>query len=350
MGQSIHLKIYVPLLIFLTCCMTNEEWQEEVSYHNGRKTITNTEKGIQPGENLKLKWRIPENPDKETTAAGLFGGIVWIEFDPENNLYVLDHLDQSITKLSPERKVLFRFGSKGQGPGQLRNCTRFVWADGFLFVANRGNNRIEVFDENGKYHQSIRLDECKSPSRIYFRSGFFYVSERNFDEKHPIYKYDKSWQLIGKITSNEKMVEQLDYLRLRNDTRIAEDGFWVVYLVDNRIQKIDWESVVLFETSRKLDWDLPRDPAGRLIPEFPIHRAFDVDPNGDLYIIYSNPKNWRRGNDVYKYGADGRLHGYMFTLPIENATMIRFDDDGSFYFADGVSLYKAELIIREPKQ
>jgi DNA-binding beta-propeller fold protein YncE len=57
-------------------------------------------------------------------------------------------------------------------------------ADGRLFVADRGNNRIQIFDQEGKY-----LTEWKQfsrPSGLYIRDGLIYVSdsETNVDN-HP---------------------------------------------------------------------------------------------------------------------------------------------------------------------
>jgi hypothetical protein len=138
-----------------------------------------------------------------------------------------------------------------------------------------------------------------------------------------------------------------DVLRNVNKTVAGAGGFWIVFSLDNRIEKIDWKGSVVFETSRHLGWDLPRTPDGKIIPEYPIHGPSDADPRGNLYVVYSTPGNWRQKNEVYKYGPDGRLHGKVFTLPVDAATMIRFDRHGKFYFSDGSSLYIAEIMVEE---
>lgn len=53
-------------------------------------------------------------------------------------------------------KQLFEFGGEGEGEGQLCRpwgvcCSR----EGYILVANRSNNRIEVYDSQGKYHHKF---------------------------------------------------------------------------------------------------------------------------------------------------------------------------------------------------
>ncbi len=46
----------------------------------------------------------------------------------------------------------FAFGGPGSGPGELQGpAGLFIEQDGQLFVADRYNGRIEVFDSNGSY-------------------------------------------------------------------------------------------------------------------------------------------------------------------------------------------------------
>ncbi len=49
----------------------------------------------------------------------------------------------------------FQFGSKGSGPGQLRDPYGIASHDGLLFVADHGNDRVSVFDEGGIFVRSI---------------------------------------------------------------------------------------------------------------------------------------------------------------------------------------------------
>lgn len=68
---------------------------------------------------------------------------------PNGDFYVTG--GSLVTKFSKDGKYLFRFGKKGSAPGEL-NGTHGIQIDAQrrIYIADRGNSRIQVFDENGK--------------------------------------------------------------------------------------------------------------------------------------------------------------------------------------------------------
>jgi sugar lactone lactonase YvrE len=55
-----------------------------------------------------------------------------------------------IVKLSPDGKFIKQWGTHGSGPGQLEAPhTLAIDSNGRLFVGDRGNNRIQIFDQDG---------------------------------------------------------------------------------------------------------------------------------------------------------------------------------------------------------
>ena len=74
--------------------------------------------------------------------------------DPRNgDLYVADgYSNARVHKYAPDGKLLFSWGESGTDPGQfniVHNIT--VDRDGWVYVADRDNRRIQVFDGDGKY-------------------------------------------------------------------------------------------------------------------------------------------------------------------------------------------------------
>lgn len=72
---------------------------------------------------------------------------------PSGDLYISDGYGNfRVHKYSPKGKLLLSWGEKGSGPGQF-NLPHGVWVhkDGRVFVADRLNHRIQIFDPNGKY-------------------------------------------------------------------------------------------------------------------------------------------------------------------------------------------------------
>src|SRR5204863_269186 len=72
---------------------------------------------------------------------------------PKGEIYVSDGYGNArVHKYSPAGKLLFSWGEPGTDPGQFNIvhniCTD---ADGWVYVADRENHRVQVFDGNGKY-------------------------------------------------------------------------------------------------------------------------------------------------------------------------------------------------------
>jgi sugar lactone lactonase YvrE len=88
-----------------------------------------------------------------------------------------------IVKFSKDGTFIKAWGKSGSGPGEF-NIPHGVAFDSRerLFVADRANNRIQIFDQDGKY-----LDEWKQfgrPSGIYITSDdTIYVADADSDEK-----------------------------------------------------------------------------------------------------------------------------------------------------------------------
>ena len=74
--------------------------------------------------------------------------------DPrDGGLYVTDgYANARVHKFSPDGKRLFSWGESGTGPGQFNIVHNIVVdKDGWVYIADRENHRIQVFDPNGKY-------------------------------------------------------------------------------------------------------------------------------------------------------------------------------------------------------
>jgi DNA-binding beta-propeller fold protein YncE len=82
-----------------------------------------------------------------------FNRCTHVALSPKNELYVSDGYGNSrVHKYSPDGKLLFSWGEPGSDPGQFNIvhniCTD---GDGYVYVADRENHRVQVFDANGKF-------------------------------------------------------------------------------------------------------------------------------------------------------------------------------------------------------
>ena len=76
-----------------------------------------------------------------------------LAFAPTGEVYVSDGYGNSrVVKFSREGKYLMTWGKRGTGPGEF-NTPHSIAVDskGEVYVSDRENNRIQVFDPNGKF-------------------------------------------------------------------------------------------------------------------------------------------------------------------------------------------------------
>lgn len=76
-----------------------------------------------------------------------------IAFAPNGDLYVSDGYGSArVVKYSRDGKYLLQWGTRGTGPGQFGLPHNVVVdAQGRVYVTDRDNQRVEVFDANGKF-------------------------------------------------------------------------------------------------------------------------------------------------------------------------------------------------------
>ena len=72
---------------------------------------------------------------------------------PEGDIYVADGYGNArVHKYSPDGKLLFSWGEPGTDPGKFNIVHNICCdADGWVYVADRENHRVQVFDGKGTY-------------------------------------------------------------------------------------------------------------------------------------------------------------------------------------------------------
>jgi hypothetical protein len=89
---------------------------------------------------------------------------------PRGDIYVSDGYGNArVHKFSPDGKLLKSWGEPGTDPGQFNIVHNIVTdPEGWVYVADRENHRVQVFDQNGKYetqwgnmHRPCALYCCK---------------------------------------------------------------------------------------------------------------------------------------------------------------------------------------------
>jgi hypothetical protein len=91
---------------------------------------------------------------------GLFRQVTDMTWDSQGNTYISDgYINSRVAKVAPDGRWLKSWGEYGSAPGQF-NTLHSIAADAEdrIYVADRGNRRIQVFDTDGKLLKIITID------------------------------------------------------------------------------------------------------------------------------------------------------------------------------------------------
>ncbi len=115
--------------------------------------------------------------DNESKVA--LNGPADLVFAPNGDIFVADgeSTNTRIVKYSRDGKFLKMWGTKGANPGQLQTPHSIVMdSRGQLYVANRGNKRVEIYNQDGRYLGQIT--NVATPYGLAMsRDGILYVAD-----------------------------------------------------------------------------------------------------------------------------------------------------------------------------
>ena len=155
-----------------------------------------------------------------------------IAFSANGDFYVADGYGNSrIVKFDQAGKFLMAWGKKGTGPGEFNlPHTVQVDAEGSLYVGDRENNRIQVFDADGKF---IRQIERIAPFGLFITPDQLLFVADGRANKVTKMRLDgsilTSWGTTGDEPGNFRMAHGLT---------VARDGaVYVTEITGKRVQK-----------------------------------------------------------------------------------------------------------------
>jgi hypothetical protein len=91
---------------------------------------------------------------------GYFRQVTDMAWDSKGNTYISDgYINSRVAKVAPDGRWLKSWGSFGKEPGQFDTLHSIaIDASDRVYVADRGNRRIQVFDTEGKLLKIITID------------------------------------------------------------------------------------------------------------------------------------------------------------------------------------------------
>jgi peptidylamidoglycolate lyase len=150
----------------------------------------------------------------DNTSRDLFNGVSDVVMAEDGSLFVSDGEggNQRVVKLTSDGKFIKSWGSEGSGPGEFDgpHCVTLD-AQGRVYVCDRSNQRIQVFDQQGSF--ITQMTQFGAPASIAItREGLMYVAAGAPQNK----------VTVG--TTDGTVTETIDDLDSPHGIAVASDG------------------------------------------------------------------------------------------------------------------------------
>lgn len=194
---------------------------------------------------------------------GRFRQVTDVAWDKQGDTFISDgYINSRVAKVDKDGNWLMSWGERGTGQGQFNTPHAIATdADGNVYVADRGNRRIQVFDGNGAFRREIRIDVPipsgarpaigKIPDEATIAKGTFapgapwtvcvtppphqvlYTSDA---WPGRIYKLSLDGKLLGMLGESGKQPKQFGWIH--SMACPSENVLWVAELLNWRAQKL----------------------------------------------------------------------------------------------------------------
>jgi len=166
-----------------------------------------------------------------------------VAWDAAGNIFVSDgYNNKRVVKFDKDGKFLKEFGSRGKGPGQFEDVhTIQVDHQGNVYVGDRSNKRLSVFDNDGNFKTMfINVGSpwavCITPGQHQYLYSSNSTGTTDMENGGEIYKMELDGHILGKFGTGGKQLKQfmaVHELDCRNDNEVyaGEISNW-------RVQKL----------------------------------------------------------------------------------------------------------------
>lgn len=121
-----------------------------------------------------------------------------------NAIYIVEQGNHRILKLDLNGNLIEKYGNRGSGNYQFDSPTDIATTNGLkLFVSDKGNNRIQVFDKRWQYLSSIKGND-KFRTREEISPEYIGVNKQG-----EIFFYDSRSKSIGKYDEDGAYLDQI---------------------------------------------------------------------------------------------------------------------------------------------
>lgn len=164
-------------------------------------------------------------------------------------LFVTDSENSRVAMFSLKGKYRGSFGGSGSGPGELREPHGIAFYDGVVYVADSGNDRIQLYGDNGVFIATLEIKSApenekakknKLPYELKKPGGL------DIDGEGHIHVFDGETSMIKVYSQYGVFLRHLTLKGKPAGFRVAADGTYVIDLSSYTIQKFDFSGKLRF--------------------------------------------------------------------------------------------------------
>ena len=213
---------------------------------------------------------------------GLFTRTHGFRIDREDNLWITDVGGHIVVKMNPQGQVLMTIGTKGQAgdwdeAAQSRKLNEpndvIIAANGDIFIAQghtpgaKGDPRVLKFDKTGKFLKSWG-GKGAEPGKFEVAHGLA------IDAKNQLWVTDRENQRMQIFDMDGKFVREVKYAGLPCSLSIGGQYIYMVNGFAGQLLRLDLDGKVLAAVGKP----------GKGVGEFGEAHAITVSPKGDIWV------------------------------------------------------------------
>ena len=162
MKQSVKLVwVIIALSVFIFASVHEEsQWKGKIEYEDGVKVIKNPSEPLYGEIEFDLEEDLSIGNEEDENYA--FYNFARVTADSDGNIYVLDRENCRIQKFDENGIYLQSIGRKGQGPGEFERPWGICF-DSQRNIYVREMREIDIFDANGKYIRTVIPQDSFGP-------------------------------------------------------------------------------------------------------------------------------------------------------------------------------------------
>ncbi len=265
----------------------------------------------------------------------MFGSILDVALDSEENIYVLDSRNLQVRKFDPQGSFLFSLSlEKGQGPREVSQTSAIaVTPSGEIAVFDQGAKKLLLFDSQGQFRKPLQFDFQATDIAVY---GPNQIAVLGIKDGAPLHIYDREGNYLesfGQLFEvPAKMSQYKDMAFMRAPMRFDSSSGNKVFLVNPHKYEISviengkFVGIVKGQNKTFLPIAITKSNLGSMGVVFPVLHI--LESQNTMYVcIRGRGIEAKHQLDVF---LDSQLIGSLEVIGIPRA----IDAQGRLYFIE----------------